>query len=60
MTCTHDASYCPHCLGSGEWSEDRLDSRGEHYTREHPCRECDGTGRVACAECAAAEERVSL
>lgn len=45
---THDD--CPTCDGTGthEYSTDHLDSRGEHYTREHtePCGDCDGEGRV--------------
>lgn len=39
---------CTSCEGAGEIevSEDRLDSRGEHYTREHmeTCDRCGGEG----------------
>lgn len=41
---------CDACDGAGtiELSTDHLDSRGEHYTREHTvdCDHCGGEGRV--------------
>lgn len=53
--CDHGSRECPRCDGAGslEISEDRLDSRGEHSTREHDeqCDACAGEGRVVCRAC---------
>lgn len=53
--CDHGTRDCARCDGAGtiEVSEDRLDSRGEHTTREHDeqCDACEGVGRVVCRAC---------
>lgn len=44
---------CPECNeGRVERFEDRMDSRGEHYTRDwtEECEHCAGTGHVDAAE----------
>ena len=45
MDIRHDCDWCDG-TGREEWHEDRLDSRGEHYTRayESTCLECGGEG----------------
>jgi hypothetical protein len=54
--CSHDASYCPHCLGDGTTWEDRFSYETGHYTATKTCRHCEGTGRVACSTCDALAE----
>ena len=55
--CTEGLRACSHCYGVGtlEVSEDRLDSRGEHRTRDwlEACADCRGTGAEPCSVCGA-------
>ena len=55
--CTDGLRECSHCYGAGtlEVSEDRLDSRGEHRTRDWTvtCSDCRGTGAEPCSVCGA-------
>ena len=55
--CTDGLRECSHCYGMGtiEVSEDRLNARGEHYTRDwiESCGDCHAAGSEPCTACGA-------
>ena len=55
--CTEGLRACSHCYGMGtlEVSEDRLNARGEHYTRDwiESCGDCHAAGSEPCTACGA-------